>query len=69
MAARDRYSYSIKCPGCGQDGECHVSENDYPFMNSLDRKIESIAGDFSFFEHRDSDVKVTCNKCHTHFKA
>lgn len=67
MAARDRYQSKIKCPKCGAEGVLHISENDYPFMNSVDKKIDSIEGNFSTRLDGPIKVIVICGKCGQEF--
>lgn len=69
MAARDRYSYEVKCPQCGQIGVFLVSEDDYPFMTSPDRVVEKIEGNFSATVKRGVDVFALCKTCNITFKA
>lgn len=63
MAARDRYTVDVTCPKCGEKGLLHISENDYPFMRRLDKKIDSIEGNFSGKMSGESDIHLTCGKC------
>ncbi len=68
MAARDRYSYEVKCPNCGQEGTFHVSEDDYPFMRGPDRTVDHIVGDFTATVSNGVTVNAVCKKCGTAFK-
>jgi len=68
MAARDRYSYSVKCPTCGQVGEFHVSEDDYPFMKNPHRSVDKVDGRFSAAVEGGVKVIATCLECGTKFE-
>lgn len=68
MAARDRYSYDIKCPKCGQNGVFHVSEDDHPYMKNPHRTVDKIVGNFSASVQGGVDVNATCKDCNTEFK-
>lgn len=46
MAARDRYSSDLTCDDCGTVGRARFSENDYPFMSSIDFSVDGIEGPF-----------------------
>lgn len=46
MAAREKFEQAFSCPYCKKSGVVHISENDYPFMKSLDTQIEKIEGEF-----------------------
>ena len=65
MAARDRYSVSVKCSKCGETGVIHYSENDYPFMNSLDQEVDKIEGRFTARNIDKNRVEITCSACGT----
>jgi endogenous inhibitor of DNA gyrase (YacG/DUF329 family) len=64
MAAKDRYSFPVKCPKCGLDGTIDVSENDYPFTPP-ETKIESIHGNFTATQAggTSSTIKIACGGC------
>lgn len=62
MAAKDRYAYAVKCDQCGTEGTVHASENDYPFMSSLDFHIENIEGEFIAWNDGKNE-KVKCKGC------
>jgi len=68
MATRDKYTRPIKCPKCDLNGILYVSENDYPFMNKLDRCIYKIDGNFSVSVNPENDViDVKCLQCEAEF--
>lgn len=69
MAARDKYSYGVKCPQCGQVGVFYVSEDDYPFMTSPRRSVDKIDGHFSATVQCGVDVIALCTICKTTFDA
>lgn len=46
MAARDRYTIDITCPGCGNVGRVKVSEDDYPFMKKLHFEVDEVPDGF-----------------------
>jgi phage FluMu protein Com len=62
MAARDRYAYAVKCDECKTVGTVHASENDYPFMTSLDFCIDGIEGEFVAVTV-EGKAKVKCKRC------
>lgn len=68
--SRERYTISINCPNekCKQKGELELSENDYPFMKSLDRDIDCVKGKFTVKIITDSKIQITCNLCNHIFK-
>jgi len=74
MAARDYYSINIKCEKCSNSGVVNFSEKDYPFMKSLDTRVESVEGDFEVQLESDSalpgknSTMVECKKCKNKFK-
>ena len=63
MAARDRYTIDLKCEKCGEVGSLHVSEEDHPFMSSLDRAIDKVEGKFAAQMKGKVQVSVTCTNC------
>jgi C4-type Zn-finger protein len=63
MAARDRYDYAVTCPSCGESGRVFVSEDDYPFMKSLNKEIEKIEGKFIAKQIDANTIKITCSVC------
>jgi len=63
MAARDRYTTPIECPKCKEKGVLHLSENDYPFMRKLNRKLDRIDGRFSATTQGDLAITVSCKAC------
>lgn len=67
MAARDRYSYDVTCPKCGQSGVFHVSEDDHPYMRNLHRTVDKIDGDFSASVKGGAEVTAVCKMCNTSF--
>lgn len=67
MAARDRYSYSVQCPNCKQQGVFHVSEDDHPYMTNPYREIDRIEGEFDASVEGGVTVKAVCRKCGTSF--
>ena len=68
MSARDRYSYRVVCPKCGQTGVFHVSEDDHRHMRSPHREIDRIEGNFSATVEAGVKVHAVCNDCGTQFK-
>jgi len=42
MTARDHYSISLTCPACGYAGKADMSEDDGPWIRSLDRRTERL---------------------------
>jgi len=68
MAARDRYSYDVRCPQCGQPGVFHVSEEDHPYMNNPHRSVDKIEGDFSASVKSGVEVRAVCNACSSSFE-
>ena len=67
MAARDRYDMNVTCPKCSKKGVLHVSENDYPFMNRLDKAVDSVDGNFTVNITGESDISLTCGNCYEKF--
>lgn len=65
MAARDRYGSSFECTGCGAKGSIKCSENDYPFMKSLDFQIDALEGPFEVTKMGETSVStdVICISC------
>lgn len=70
MAARDRGSMNLRCPGCGAEGSMSYSENDYPFMKRLDFTVDEISGPFRVGGKVESfsTTDVWCNSCDTKVK-
>jgi hypothetical protein len=68
MAARDRYSYDVKCPKCGQAGVFHVSEDDHPYMKNPHRTVDKIDGGFTASVNDGVEVRAACIQCGTSFK-
>ena len=60
MAARDRYTIEMVCPECERKAVLSISENDYPFMRSADRTIDSVTDGFFAELDRESKLQVTC---------
>jgi len=67
MAARDRYSYEISCPQCGESGTLHVSEADHPYITSPDKEIDRVVGNFNASVSNAVTIHVTCKTCGTAF--
>lgn len=67
MAAREQVTYGLECSKCGQKGEVHCTENDHPYMTSVDIAVKRVTGDFDVTKHSDSDLAVTCRHCHTKY--
>lgn len=67
MAARDSYSYDVKCPKCGQLGTFHVSEDDHPYMKNPHRSIDKIDGNFSASVKDGVKVNAVCKNCDMEF--
>jgi phage FluMu protein Com len=68
MAARDRYSYEVKCPQCGQIGVFHVSEDDHPYMRNPHRAVDKIDGDFTASVNDGIEIRAVCSQCNSAFK-
>jgi hypothetical protein len=68
MAARDRYSYDVKCPLCGQNGTFHVSEDDHPYMKRPHRSVDKIEGNFTAGVRDGIEVTAICGACSSEFK-
>ena len=69
MAARDRFTLTIKCPKCGVSGVAQVSEDDYAFMRSPRFRIDDLPK--PFVETKSSDLRqeteVMCTDCRVSF--
>jgi hypothetical protein len=68
MAARDRYTWSLKCPGCGHSGKAEVSEDDHPYMRDPGFRVDELPSGFkviaaSFWRH---ETIIGC-QCGTRF--
>lgn len=65
MAARDRYSVDLNCPDCGETGRADCSEDDYPFMRSLDFSVDHIQGGFAVTKLGETPMAtdISCKKC------
>jgi hypothetical protein len=65
MAARDRFTISLKCPKCGRTGEAQVSEDDYPFMRSPRFSVDSLPDGFEVKKHAATRVEteIICSTC------
>jgi predicted small lipoprotein YifL len=63
MAARDRYTSRVICPGCGQEGVLHISEDDYPFMSHVNRAVDKVEGKFHAEAPDGVHVVVSCAAC------
>jgi len=71
MAARDRYDVDIECPKCKGKGVLHMSENDYPFMRSVDRRIDQVDGNFTariVMKTRVEKIEINCGSCSETFE-
>jgi len=71
MAARDRYDLDIECPKCKAKGVLYMSENDYPFMRSRDRRIEKVEGNFTAriaVKARVEKIEIDCTSCSETFE-
>lgn len=68
MAARDRYSYDVTCPKCGQVGTFHVSEDDHPYMKNPHRTVDEIEGNFTATVKDGVEVTAFCANCKENFK-
>lgn len=67
MAARETVRYGLGCEACGQEGTVIVTENDHPFMSSVDLRVKRVEGEFTAKEHGDSKIAVTCLKCNAQY--
>jgi hypothetical protein len=67
VAARDRYSYDVTCPTCGQTGVFHVSEDDHPYIKNPHRTVDKIDGDFSASVSQGVEVVAVCMACNASF--
>jgi len=63
MSALDRYERKVTCQGCGEVATLGISENDYPFMKRLDRKVEYVSDGFTAKMKNEKDIAVHCNRC------
>lgn len=68
--SRERYDTTLTCPECGHSGTARVSENDYPFMRSLDRTILNFPAGMSEAKpsRKENITHVLC-KCGAEFDA
>lgn len=65
--SRERYEMRMTCPKCGHSGMARISENDYPFMKSLDRTVTDFPAGFS--EGKPSRVEnITHVRCQCGFE-
>ncbi len=62
MAALDRFQSTYRCKQCGAEAVAEVTENDYPFMSSADRRVD-IAAPFYVKHQRNSNDVVWCSIC------
>ncbi len=64
--ARERYETVMTCPKCNNSGTASVSENDYPFMRSLDRTVVSFPKGFRIGEpsRKENVTNVICECGH-----
>ena len=65
MAARDRYSLSLRCPKCGKTGEAQVSEDDYPFMKKLHFTVDLVPEGFKVTKlgENAASTEISCVAC------
>ena len=63
MSTREQFSYFITCIRCGNEGELHISEDDYPFMRNPNRAVEEVEGEFTAEVIDGQTVQVTCQLC------
>lgn len=63
MAARDRYNFEVTCERCDSRGRVFVSEEDHTYINSLDRRIDKIEGEFEELQIKDEDSQIICARC------
>lgn len=65
MAARDRWSWSVKCDDCGTSGTVKVSEDDHPYMKDPDFQVDSVSVGFAVAKRGRSavDTKIMCTGC------
>ena len=68
MSTREQFSYFITCIRCGNEGELHISEDDYPFMRNPNRAVEEVEGEFTAEVIDGQTVQVTCQLCNTTFQ-
>lgn len=47
MAARDRYTLTLKCPKCGASGVAEVSEDDHPYMRDPGFQVDELPEGFA----------------------
>lgn len=66
--SRERYDVQIKCPDCNQTGILRVSENDYPFMKNIDRRVTITGGNFEAKMINDNDARIVCKSCDAEFQ-
>ena len=67
MSTREHLSYFITCLRCGNEGELHVSEDDYPFIRNSNRAVEEVDGEFTAEVIAGENVLVTCLHCNLAF--
>jgi hypothetical protein len=65
MAARDRYTWDLKCPKCKRAGIAKVSEDAYPHMRSLRFAVDEVSEGFrvQYLGKSAVDTVIFCNKC------
>jgi hypothetical protein len=65
MAARDRYTISLRCPKCGKAGEANASEDDYPFMRKLHFSIDGVSDGFALTKLGENALttEISCIEC------
>ncbi len=63
MTAKNQYTTSIECSGCGATGRLHLSEDDKPYIRKLSRRIDRIEGAFEAQMEGSVQIRITCNAC------
>jgi hypothetical protein len=68
MAARDRYSFDVKCPHCDTTAVFDVSEDDFPFMRNPHRSVDKVEGNMTGWVVRGVEWWGRCGACKVDFK-
>ena len=66
MSARDKYSFNITCPQCGNTGRADWSEYDRPSIYSGNgRRLDDLSDGFARGTEKDADGDPTiiCTTC------
>jgi hypothetical protein len=63
MSAKDRYSWALKCPKCGREGEVHVCENDHAYAPP-ETSVQRVTQGFRI-RHAGGTASTTVLECST----